>query len=482
MTIMPGRFAAAAPEPRRRKLAEGVAAAIARDIMAMGWPVGRSVGSMQGLLARYGVSHAVLREAVRQIEQNGLAVMRRGAGGGLVISQRPEDVAAQTLATYLQLTDVDISELTAANNLAEDAILTAAQATHLRVLAAQLEGGRISEVELVVRYNRFIAALSDAACNPLLSVMSKAALRSTLPALALGDQAKHGMNEHAVAFARRWVATTEAVIAGDAAAAIEIQRAERPRTEARNAERAAERRRQAQAGAATLIATEILEAVDEGRGRKHGQLVALSIARDIAAKGWPQGHHLGLEPALLAEYQVSRNIFREAARILEVHGVCSAKRGQRGGFIVGRPRPDYAVETAVTSLGYMGVQPGQVAEMRLALQPHMAGMAASTNNPQSAAALVEAVAVGDEGAAGRFLHALGPAAGNRALALMNEVVLGVEYDLQSKPASEIETRLAMARDGAKAVQAHDEPLARRALVDLCRLDYAIGAPTRAGNL
>jgi len=472
---MPGMLELADPAPRQKKLAEGVAEAIARDVIAMGWPVGRSVGSMQGLLLRYGVSHAVLREAVRQIEQNGLAVMRRGAGGGLVIAQRPEDVAAQTLATYLQLVDVDARELIAARHLAEDAMIraasqrvTAAGAERLRSLAARLDGG-LTEIELIIRYNRFLGAVADAAGNPLVSVMIKAAFRALTPALAPADRDTIGPTAD---FVRRWAEVTEAVIAGDAAAGIEILRAIRPQMERRSVLRAEERRRQAQAGAATLIATEILEAVDEGRGRKHSQLVALSIARNIAANGWPQGHHLGLEPALLAEYQVSRNIFREAARILEVHGVCSAKRGQHGGFIVGRPRPDYAVESAVTCLRYLGVRRQQVGEMRLALQPHMTCLAAGAPGARGAEALSAALGDGPEaGAAARFLHALGPAAGNRVMALMNAVTLGVETDTEAELPSAGAAGALKAREALAAVVAGDGPLARRVTLDLCRLDY-----------
>jgi DNA-binding FadR family transcriptional regulator len=475
MTVMPGKFERAGPAPRAKKLAEAVAEAIARDVIAMGWPVGRGVGSMQDLLVRYGVSHAVLREAVRQIEQNGLAVMRRGAGGGLVIAQRPEDVAAQTLATYLQLIDVDARELIAARCLAEDVMIraasqrvTAAEAERLRALVGSL-AGTLPEIELIIRYNRFMGALAEVAGNPLVSVMIKTAFRALTPALAPADRDTVGPRAE---FVRRWAEVTETIIAGDSAAGIEILRATRPQMARNSILRAELRRRQAQAGAATLIATEILEAVDEGRGRKHSQLVALSIARNIAANGWPECHHLGLEPALLAEYQVSRNIFREAARILEVHGVCSAKRGQRGGFIVGRPRPDYAVETAVTSLRYVGVQPQQVGEMRLALQPKMTGLAAEAADGRGAEALKAALADGPEAdAAPRFQQALGPAAGNRVMALMNAVVLGVEAEAEAELPSAGEAGARKAHEALAAVVAQDAPLARRITLDLCRLDY-----------
>lgn len=479
MNIIAGNIVAESA-PRTKKLAEGVAAAIVRDVMAMGWPVGGSVGSMQDLLSRHGVSHAVLREAVRQIEQNGLAVMRRGAGGGLVVAKRPGDVAAQALATYAQLVDIYVRELIAARFLFEDAMvravslrMTAADATRLRVLGADLADGQLPEIELIVRYNRLSTLLSEIADNPLLTVMNKLAFRALTPALARADPARLAQTIEpgsGPAFVRRWKGIIEALISDDPAAAIEILHAARPGIEESTVQRAAERRRQAQAGAATLIATEILEAVDESRGRKHSQLVALSIARNIAANGWPEGHHLGLEPALLAAYQVSRNIFREAARILEVHGVCAAKRGQRGGFIVGRPRPDYAVETAVASLRFLGLEPYHVGEARLAIQPSLAALCAASDG-RAVATLAAAVAGGDAaGAARRFLEALGPASENRALALVNAVLLGVE-DPGLPLKSTSETGAEVVGAALAAIRAHDQPLARRIVLDLCRMDH-----------
>src|SRR4051794_1059847 len=66
------------------KLAEVVAGRLRDDIATTGWPVGAVVGSETELLARYGVSRAVLREAVRLLEYHSVARMWRGPGGGLV--------------------------------------------------------------------------------------------------------------------------------------------------------------------------------------------------------------------------------------------------------------------------------------------------------------------------------------------------------------------------------------------------------------
>ena len=46
------------------KLAEQTAAKIELSIVEQGWPLGMVIGSEADLLAEYGVSRAVLREAV----------------------------------------------------------------------------------------------------------------------------------------------------------------------------------------------------------------------------------------------------------------------------------------------------------------------------------------------------------------------------------------------------------------------------------
>lgn len=112
---------------RPAKLAERVAEALKRDISAIGWPVGQVFGSEAQLMERYGIGRATLREAIRQLERHGVANMRRGSGGGLVISRPARDSAALALATT-ELIDVSFGELYEARALIESqAVLLAAE-------------------------------------------------------------------------------------------------------------------------------------------------------------------------------------------------------------------------------------------------------------------------------------------------------------------------------------------------------------------
>ncbi|MGE2814302.1 FadR/GntR family transcriptional regulator [Mycobacterium heidelbergense] len=90
------------PEAPRAKLAEVLAANIGDDIASAGWRVGSVFGTETELLARYRVSRAVLREAVRLLEYHSVARMRRGPGGGLVVTQPQAQASIDTIALYLQ--------------------------------------------------------------------------------------------------------------------------------------------------------------------------------------------------------------------------------------------------------------------------------------------------------------------------------------------------------------------------------------------
>ena len=59
-------------------------------------------GTEADLLGRYEVSRSVLREAVRLLEYHTVARMRRGPGGGLIITEPQPDAIIDTIALYLE--------------------------------------------------------------------------------------------------------------------------------------------------------------------------------------------------------------------------------------------------------------------------------------------------------------------------------------------------------------------------------------------
>ncbi|MGC9537415.1 FadR/GntR family transcriptional regulator [Streptomyces sp. UG1] len=89
-------------EPTGTKLAEKIAYQLEQEIVASGFPVGKVLGSETALIARLGISRAVFREAIRVLEHHGVATMRRGPGGGLVVTAPETHSAVRATALMLE--------------------------------------------------------------------------------------------------------------------------------------------------------------------------------------------------------------------------------------------------------------------------------------------------------------------------------------------------------------------------------------------
>lgn len=97
--------------PGGPRLAEVVASQIEQEIIRLGWPVGTVIGSEADLIDRMGVSRAVFREAVRIVEHHNIARMRRGPGGGLVVTEPEPDAVQKAVALYLSYAGVERQQL-----------------------------------------------------------------------------------------------------------------------------------------------------------------------------------------------------------------------------------------------------------------------------------------------------------------------------------------------------------------------------------
>jgi DNA-binding FadR family transcriptional regulator len=117
------------------KKAEIIADQIEQTIVGQRWEPGELFGSEMELIARYGVSRAVFREAVRLLEHHGLAEMRRGLHGGLFIRQPDPAPVAKAMAVYLDFEKVEPRQL-------EDARLA------IELFCAERVAARINEDEV----------------------------------------------------------------------------------------------------------------------------------------------------------------------------------------------------------------------------------------------------------------------------------------------------------------------------------------------
>src|SRR3984957_6270949 len=108
---VPAAHTMAAPTDPESKLAASVARRILSDVVDRGWPVGEVLGSQAELIERYGVSRAVFREAVRLVENQQVATMRRGPGGGLVVTEPTVDAIIDAAVLYLHRANTRLDEV-----------------------------------------------------------------------------------------------------------------------------------------------------------------------------------------------------------------------------------------------------------------------------------------------------------------------------------------------------------------------------------
>lgn len=203
-------------KPAKAKRAAMICAAIESDIVARGWPVGETLGSESELLEKYQVGRPVFREAVRLLESHQVASMRRGPGGGLVVTAPDPTAITDTVALYFAFREVStedilqtrtVLELTcvemATKHLDEDGII------RLRALLNKEERQPATDMhEHSHHFHVAIAELSGSEAMQLfikvLTVLSRE--RASLPPVVDEEAAQ-------VHYAHRRIA--EAMIAGD---------------------------------------------------------------------------------------------------------------------------------------------------------------------------------------------------------------------------------------------------------------------------
>jgi DNA-binding FadR family transcriptional regulator len=343
----------------KEKRAELIARQIEADVFALGWPVGQVFGAEADLLERYGVSRSVLREAVRLLEHNRVARMRRGPGGGLVVETPAASVAAEAIATYFTFADLTIDEIVEARQSIEQmtAELAAGRITEtgIKRLRALIDDEQVSENAKDHPLHIAVAELTgNAALVIFVAALSRASGRW------LGDdRVRRGLDPAASEQLRRaHRAIADAIIAGDGARA---QQRMAVHLEAAGAYLQSKRRRGGRKGTARANGSDAVSPTLAVQ-------VADAIKRDVRATGSRPGEVIASEAQLIETHGVSRAVFREAIRILEHNGVAAMRRGPGGGLVVGNSDPSRVLEVVCTYLLYAGLDRNVIYDARSAVE------------------------------------------------------------------------------------------------------------------
>lgn len=209
------------PGGDRSKTGEALAARIEQEIIDLGWPVGRVLGSEAELLDRYEVSRAVFREAVRLLEHQMVARMRRGPGGGLVVEAPDGSSVTNAVALYLEYSRVQPSHLLETRIALEMKCVELAteridEAGVERLRAILRHEGSVRAEQFAAHSHDLHIALAEITGDPVMELFVKVLTRLTGEHAYPADERPEDRDAEAHLVHARIV---DAVIAGDSALA-----------------------------------------------------------------------------------------------------------------------------------------------------------------------------------------------------------------------------------------------------------------------
>ena len=122
----------------------------------------------------------------------------------------------------------------------------------------------------------------------------------------------------------------------------------------------------------------------EGKGRRFSpvrtgrnfELVIKQLREQLESGRLKPGEKLPAEPELASQFGISRTALREALKVLELSGYLEIRRGYGGGTFVAEPVAEEFKMVAPSTMPVPAVTPRQLAEVRLAIEPQAAGIAA----------------------------------------------------------------------------------------------------------
>jgi DNA-binding FadR family transcriptional regulator len=202
-------------QPSNRKLAAGIADDIERYIIQRGWPIGEVIFSEAELMERYNASRSIVREAARLLEQHTTARMRKGRGGGLVVTKPDAGPVTNIVAVCLEyegVTPLQLFEARVALELSAVELATERLTEDdIKKLRQAIEAERnVSVQELWQHTHDIHVAIAEVAKSPAFPLFV-----TVLTKLVDSRATHHASRSRAPDIYHAHSAIVEAIIAGD---------------------------------------------------------------------------------------------------------------------------------------------------------------------------------------------------------------------------------------------------------------------------
>jgi DNA-binding FadR family transcriptional regulator len=403
-----------ATDPSAVQLANEITDLIRRS----GLKSGVLIASEQDLRARHDVGRSVLRQAVRILGERGVASMKRGAGGGLIVAPPDPQSASRALAILLE------SRMQGPHAL--DRLLSATD-THVFLTATPrldlVECERVRRLALRMRRQAEAGLRRLGEIRQLLTVIRRL-VKDPLAGLAYQTTAEFGQDlaPYSVVvgdhdFQRLWwdalLEMIEAQMAGDIAALFDLRRRQLAIVQdSQDAWSAMDR------DSRLVPQIEPGEPAETASGQSPADRLARELLRDVRLLGWAPGARIGGAGDLLARYGVTVGTLRQAVRMLEQNSVVRMERGRSGGLVVTLPDPERAIDRALEYLRQTKIAPDDLASFRCQLM--LSALSAICQLPDAARAKVL-----EDVAPTALFGRLGVLSGDGALEVFHSIVSAI---------------------------------------------------------
>ena len=222
---------------------------------------------------------------------------------------------------------------------------------------------------------------------------------------------------------------------------------------------------------------EMLEGLGRIKVPKSSDVLAERLKQEILSDAYPPGSMLPTERELVSTTGLSRGSVREALRILEAQGLVATRAGRYGGSTVSMPSDDQLAGHINIFAKGRSIPLTALAEVRLALEPKVAALAAQRRTEEDLATLsaiqerIEKTADDPDDLEAFLIEnvnwhdALAAAAHNELLCALAVSVSGLMFEASRlREFASIEVRQRVCRAHTKilaAIEAGDHELARR---------------------
>ncbi len=333
---------------------------IARDVAASKASPGAVIASETELRALHSAGRPVFRQAIRILEERGIAFMRRGHGGGLVVSEPNADFAGRALSIVIESLTDDLRALSLLPKAVDAHLflysarsISLEKCEELRRLAHRLD--RLSDEEFLRTgaHRRLHKAIRTASGEPAVALGHRTATEYGIDVIPYSvNVAAEGSKGEAW---RITYDTAEALIAGDAARMFDCRRRQLEMFRASWPQWSAIDR---DPGLAPKINDPDRPEFQLAGNR--AERLAREILREIRLNGWKAGERIGGGAELIARYGATTPVLRQAVRMLQEHRAVEVERGRTGGVFVAVPDRPRAVAHAKAFLRHGAAAPEDV--------------------------------------------------------------------------------------------------------------------------